>query len=175
LPELCLTQYLVGKKMIICELAGLRIHILRLNGEKLQINTDKNFADNKPLCFFRSTIEKNKKIFPESNSTVVDNTPMLVKKYMSWTDPDADANKLQQYADLYSGKWVGTSSIKRLATKGKSSSVFTPNVMKDFFEEAMFNAKYGQAKKILLAFILASWSGYGAFFFRVLKKTFDKS
>jgi len=171
LPELCLTQYLVGKKMIIRELDGLRIHILRLNGEKFQINTDKNFADNKPLCFFRSTIDTNKKFFPESNSTIVDNTPMLVKKYMSWTDPGADANKLEQYADLYSGKWVGTSSIRRLATKGKSSSVFSPNVMKDFFEEAMFNAKYGQAKKILLAFILAIWSGYGAFFFRVLKKS----
>ena len=169
LPEICLTQYLTEKKIKIRELVGLRIHILRLSGEKFQINTDKNFKENKPQCFFSVTIEANKKIFPERNSIITDNTSKLVKKYMSWIDTEADADTLQQYVDLYSGKWIGTSTIKRLAVKTKSNSVFSTNVMKNFFEEAMRNAKYAKAKKILLVFILGRWSGYGFFFLYVLK------
>lgn len=175
LPELCLTQYLIERKLVIRELTGFRIHILRMNGDKFQINTDKNFADNKPLCFFRDTIETNKKIFSVNDVTVANNTPGLVKKFMSWVDKEADAKTLQQYADLYSGKWIGAAKIKRLASKGKNNFVFSANVMKNFFEEAMRNAKYGQGKKVLIASILAAWSGYGSFFFRVLKKiTFDR-
>lgn len=176
LPELCLTQYLIEKEVSIHELVGLRIHILRLSGDRFQINTDKNFANNKPLCFFRDTIETNRNIFPDKNSIVVENTARLVKKYMRWVDVEADAQTLQHYADLYAGKWIGTSKIKRLAAKAKGNAVFSPNVMKNFFEETMRNAKYGQIKKILLASTLAAWSGYGSFFFRVLKRmSFNRS
>ncbi len=176
LPELCLTEFLKWKNVHIKDLIGLRIHILRMNGDKFQINTEKNFSDNKPLCFFRDTIETNKKIFSVNDVTVANNTPILVKKFMSWVDKEADAETLRQYADLYSGKWIGTANIKRLASKSKNNFVFSSNVMKNFFEEAMRNAKYGQVKKVLLASILAAWSGYGSFFFRVLKKiTFDRS
>ena len=43
LPELCLTEYLREKRISLKELAGLRIHILRLSGDKFQINTENYF------------------------------------------------------------------------------------------------------------------------------------
>jgi hypothetical protein len=170
LPELCLTEYLKWKNINIRELIGLRIHILRLNGDKFQINTDKNFSGNNPLCFFGETIKTNLRFLPEKNNVIANNTSRVVKKYMSWLNRQASENTLQQYADFYSGIWIGVSAIKGLASKGKSNSVFENNVMKNFFEEAMRNAKYGNAKKILVASILQAWSGYGFFFFKVLKK-----
>ncbi len=59
LPEHCLTLYLEEKGIKLRELTGFRIHILRMNGDKFQINTDKNFGDNRPLCFFAETIDLN--------------------------------------------------------------------------------------------------------------------
>jgi hypothetical protein len=170
LPELCLTEYLKWKNINIRELDGLRIHILRLNGDKFQINTDKNFSENEPLCFFRDTIETNKKLLLVQKGLDADNTPRLVKKYMSWVHPDADEATLQQYADLYNGEWIGVSKIKKLAAKGKNNPVFRLNVMKNFFEEVMNNAKYDKAKKFFLASALTAYAGYGFFFFRVFKK-----
>jgi hypothetical protein len=169
LPELCLTLYLEGKKIHIYELTGLRIHILRLNGDKFQINTDKNFEDNKPLCFFGETIKTNKRILPGQSNIIAGNTESLVKKYMGWIDTEANTTTLQQYADFYNGTWIGISTVQRLAAKGKSNPIFGTNVMKNFFEEAMRNSTYGQIKKFLLASTLLTSSGYGFFFFRVLK------
>lgn len=176
LPELCLTLYLIEKRIVIRELTGLRIHILRMNGDKFQINTDPNFADNLPLCFFRDSIEANKRILPLHNLIIKTNSEKLVSKYMGWVNKEADTETLQQYAKLYNGNWIGVSMIKELAAKGKDNPVFSANVMKNFFEETIRNAKYGQVKKIVLATTLAAVSGYGFFFFRVLKNiSFSKN
>ncbi len=171
LPELCLTQYLFERKICIRELVGLRIHILRLSGEKFQINTDRNFSENKPLCFFRDSILTNQKVLPEHSAVIADNITRLVKKYTSWANPDADETTLQQYVNLYMGTWIGVSKIKKLAIEGRNNHIFSPHVMKNYFEEALRNGKYGPGKKILFTTVLTAWSGYGFFFFRVLKNT----
>jgi hypothetical protein len=170
LPELCLTEYLRSKSINVRETTGLRIHILRLNGDKFQINTDKNFSGNAPLCFSRDSIATNKRIQPEQSMTPINRSEKLAKKYTSWVDNDASNDVLQLYADFYNGSWIDTSLVKRLALKGNGNPVFGENVMKNFFEEAIRNAKFGTAKKFLIAAILARDSGYGSFFFRVFKK-----
>ena len=170
LPELCLTEYLKEKGICIKELAGLRIHILRLNGDKFQINSDRNFTGNNPLCFFRDTIEANKKIQPDQGMAIINRGERLIKKYLSWLDGETDKDVLQQYADFYNGSWIGLSTIGRLAAKGRDNPVFVTTVMKNFFEEALRNGKYNVAKKFLVAFVLSNKSGYGSFFYRVWKK-----
>lgn len=176
LPEHYLTLYLEGKNIKMDELEGLRIHILRLNGEKFQINADRNFTANQPLCFFGETIKTNKQILSAKADLISSNTERLVKKYMSWLDKDANDEILQDYSRFYNGNWIGISSVKRLASKAKNNTVFTAGVMRNFFEEAMHNAKYGLGKKLVVASVLASAGGFGLFFFRVLKKiSFKKS
>ena len=125
LPELCMTDYLekIGVKKK--ELSGLRLHILRMNGEKFQINSDKNFPDNGPLCFYRGTIELCSKILPLNSMTIKKNFESLVKKYMSWIDRAADEKMLKHYADFYNGTWIGMSKVKRLAALGKNSRIFS--------------------------------------------------
>jgi hypothetical protein len=169
LPEHCLTWYLQEKNINLGELDSLRIHILRLNGDKFQINTNKWFAANQPLCFFGETIKINKEFLNGNEEFIAASTKRLVEKYLSWIDKDADEEILQDYSLFYNGKWIRVGRIKRLASKAKNNSVFTPVVMKNFFEETMRNAKFGKLKKILLASILASFGGFGIFFFRVLK------
>ena len=169
LPELCLTIYLQKNSISLRELTGLRIQILRMNGEKFQINTDKNFDANGPLCFYRETIEKNTELSPIQKNDLSANTARLVKKYMSWVDPGAGTKELQDYVDFYNGKWIGRNKINSLARKGNGNNIFTANVMKNFFEEAMRNATYEKSQKFFLAFLLYRQSGYGLFFFRVWK------
>jgi len=175
LPELCLTLYLFEKKIAIRELTGLRIHILRMNGDKFQINSDVNFPGNRPLCFFHETIEANKRILPDHNLIIKNNSEKLTSKYMSWVNKDANTETLHEYADLYNGKWISISKIRELAAKGKDNPVFRSNVMKNFFEETIRNAKYGQVKKLILASALTASSGYGFFFFRVLGNIQNKT
>lgn len=175
LPELCMTDYLEKIGIKKKELTGLRLHILRMNGDKFQINSEKNFSDNGPLCFYRGTIELCSKIIPDNSVTIQMNSEPLVKKYMSWIDPAADEKMLQCYADFYNGTWIGMSKIKRLAALEKNSTVFSNNVMKNFFEEAMRNANYGTVRNFFLASTLYMYSNYGIFFFKVWKYvTFNK-
>ena len=175
LPELCMTDYLGKTGVKKKELNDLRLHILRMNGDKFQINSDRNFTDNGPLCFYRGTIELCSKILPLDSTTIKDYSEPLVKKYMSWIDNDADDKMLKSYADFYNGTWIGTSKIKRLASLGRNNPVFSKNVMKNFFEEAMRNANYGSMRNFFLASVLYRYSSYGIFFFRVWKYvTFNK-
>ena len=175
LPELCMTDFLEKIGIKKKELKGLRLHILRMNGDKFQINSDKNFPDNGPLCFYRGTIELCSEILPNNSITIKENSESLVKKYMSWIDPVADDKMLQHYADFYNGTWIGMSKVKRLAASGKNNPVFSNNVMKNFFEEAMRNANYGRVRNFFLAFVLYMDSSYGIFFFKVWKYvTFNK-
>ena len=140
-----------------------------MKGDKVMINSDRNFTDNMPLCFYRETIDKCKKIHSSKPGIVIRNSIELVKKYMSWVNTHADKTLLHEYADFYNGHWIGISKVKKLAVKGRNNNIFNSHVMKSFFEEALRNAKYGQVKKIWLAFTLTIWAGYGIFFFRVLK------
>ena len=169
LPELCLTLYLNEENISIRELEGLRIHILRMNGDRFQINTDVNFADNRPLCFFRGSIEAIKRILPEHNVIIKINSEKLARKYMSWVDKDANAETLRQYGDLYNGKWIGASKVRELASKGRDNPVFGSNVMKNFFEQTILNANYGSMKIFFLVSILGIYSGHKMFFFGVWK------
>ena len=175
IPEYCMTVYLdrIGVKSN--ELHDIRLNILRMNGEKFQVNSDKNFTNNGPLCFYKKTIGLAKEMLCRVQNILDENSNDLVKKYMSWVDVTADKILLEEYAYLYEGNWIEISKIKRLAVKGRANPVFNANVMKNFFEEVMQNGKYGHLKKILLAVTLTFWAGYGTFFFRVLKKTFDRS
>jgi hypothetical protein len=169
IPELCMSAYLNKTGVKKEELTGLRLHILRMNGEKFQINSDKNFSANGPLCFYRGTIGLNKRILPEQTEIIAKNSAHLVKKYMSWLNDEADQETLRQYADFYQGRWIGTARISRLAAKGEYNLMFTPNVMKNFFEMAIRNSGYGFFKKVLLTSVLLFYRGYGFFFFRIWK------
>ena len=172
LPEHCLTLYLREKSLMLRELSGLRIQILRLNGDKFQINSDKNFSGNDPVCFFRDTIEANKKILGFHENLIEYNSVILAKKYMSWIDEGAENSELQHYADLYLGKWISVSRIKRLAQLSRHKTVFSAHVMKSFFEESLHNATYSNVQKFLFVSTLTAYAGYGFFFFRVLKNIF---
>ncbi len=169
IPEFCMTVYLekIGVKRD--ELYGIRLHILRMKGDKFLVNSDRNFRGNGPLCFYSETICKCKKILFREPDIVIRNSSELVKKYMSWINTQPNKTLLHEYADFYSGHWIGISKVKKLAVKGRNNNIFNSHVMKSFFEEALRNAKYGQLKKIWLAFTLTIWAGYGIFFFRVLK------
>ncbi len=98
----------------------------------------------------------------------------LVKKYISWVDPEAGNEELQQYADFYCGKWIGPSKISRLARKGRDNRIFNSHVMKNFFEESLHRASYSAGRKFIVASVLSTSAGYGSFFFRVLKNTLFK-
>jgi hypothetical protein len=83
----------------------------------------------------------------------------------------ADTETLQQYADLYNGKWVGTSPVKKLLSKTISNPVFSPQVMKNFLKKTIRNAKYGMSKKLFLASVLTVFGGMD-FSFSGIKKHF---
>jgi hypothetical protein len=93
---------------------------------------------------------------------------------MSWIDPAAEDKLLKLYADFYNGTWIGMSEIKRLAASGKDTPVFSNNVMMNFFEEAMRNARYGIIKKSFLAIILTLKTGFGFFFIRLFISLLNK-
>jgi len=178
-PELCMTLYLDKNSIAHKELTGLRIHILRSSGEKVQINTERNFSDNNPYCFHLKMIEKNEEILPEGSDISRVNGLGLAKKYTSWLDPDASETILHRYADFYCGQWPGSRYIKRLAKKSKNNRVFTNVVMKDFFERAINVADSGLMKLFFLVTTLSVIEGTG-FYFRVwknrlLKRTINKN
>ena len=169
-PELCMTLYLDHLEVKRKELTGLRLHILRMNGDKFQVNSDKNFPDNGPYCFYAETIKKNIGTVPEYSDIITINVHKLVKKYLSWIDKEADEKLLNDYALFYTGSWIPVKTIGKLAAKAKKSKVFTSHVMKNFFEEALHNARYSPAQKFLVALSLLFKSEYGIFFIRVWRK-----
>jgi len=169
IPELCMTVYLDHLSVKRYELKGLRIHILRMNGDKFQVNSDKNFEENNPLVFTEVVIDRNSELFVEGSDNIEASRTGLAKKYTSWIDPEADEKLLNDYAAFYRGKWVGSKKIIRLAKKSKTSKALKSSVMKSFFEGAMRNATYGGLKKFIIAQLLYLHSAYGMFFFRVWK------
>ena len=168
-PELCMTVFLDDRSVDHKELEGLRIHILRSSGEKVQINTEKNFPDNNPHCFHLKIIERNTEILPEGSDIATVNGRRLAKKYTYWIDAEADETVLNKYADLYFGKWPGTGYIKRLAKRSKENKVFSVVVMKDFFERAIRLANYGKLDTLRLLTILSVAGGAGLYYLKVWK------
>ena len=172
-PELCMTTYLNAKSIPYQELSDLRIHILRTNGEKFQINSDKNFFYNNPHCFNGKVFTSNREIVAENN--IIDkNIFQLVKKYASWADKEANDKVLNHYAWFYTGIRIASKHIMRLAHKARNNRIFESAVMKDFFEEGIRNGKYGQLRKFFLVLVLTFYSGQGLFFLRVWGNQFFK-
>lgn len=169
-PELCMTFYLQQAGVNRKELAGIRLHILRMNDEKFQINSDKNFSLNIPQCFFRQTIDANVQILPDEKDVISKNSVRLVKKYMRWINNKADHDTLEKYAEFYNGAWIGLSAVGYLAAKGKSNPIFAANVMRNFFENAFSHARYSSIRKFLLATTLLFKGGYGFLIIKVWLK-----
>ena len=174
-PEFCMTVYLDSIGVQRKELTGLRLHILRNNGFHFQINSEKHFEGNEPLCFYSETIKTAEKILIENKDAIKKRSYDLAKKYTSWIDKDGSEKLYESYAGFYEGNWIDTSIIKRLAIIGKENKIFKNSVMKNFFEEAMRNASYSDYRKILLASILMLYSGYGLFFFKVWRSIKSKA
>ncbi len=169
IPELCMTVYLDHKNIRRQELHGLRLHILRMSGEKFQINTVKDLSSNDPHCFHKKMIRRNADILPDGSEILEANSRKLAKKYTSWLDTGADEKVLNIYSDLYNGQWPGIGHIIRLAKKAKHNNVFTSIVMKDFFEGSIFKSRYGQLKILTLVIILTLTGGSGFYYFRIWK------
>ena len=168
-PELLLVIFLQQQNISINELKGLRIHILRMNGHKFQINTCKDFDINSPLCFYALTADKCRQLLKNNPSRLLENEVRVTKKYVSWIDTDANDELLDTYAHFKAGTWMSLKETKELARRANVSKVFTPNVMKEFFESAIMNAKYGALKMLLQATTLAR-NGYGTYYFKVIRK-----
>jgi hypothetical protein len=169
LPELCLTLYLRQKGFLINELSELRIHILRKNGDKFQINTDKNFTENNPHFFHHKTRNKVNEILPPHSDITNKNTKHIVKKYISWIYPGATNDLLDEYVNFFEGGKISFNKVSVLAKKTKTSNLFMPFIMRDFFETAFRRSHFGIVKKLFLASLLMRHTNYGMFYFRVLK------
>lgn len=173
-PELCLRTYLDAFGVRYAPLDGIRVHILRSNGNKFRICSDRHFENNEPLCFFTDAIQKNKDVLPDGNTLMAANTRVLVFKYLGWIDDKLTTGDLEEYYNFYSGQWIPGRKIQRLALLARKDKKLSPAVMKNFFEEAIRKARYAVGKKLLLAFVLYRYGGYGTFYFRVIKKMITK-
>lgn len=167
-PELFMSVYLKNNNVSVREIFGFRIHILRMNGEKFSINSDKYFEDNSPLCFYKPSIEKCIGFLPPGNSEIANNSERLAKKYLSWMVQEE--NEINEYASFYKGNWISLGKIKKLVNINKNQKIFADHVLRDFFEISFWNAKYNFFKKILLATLLAVKGGYGLLYFSIIKK-----
>lgn len=170
-PELCLRTYLDHFPLPFRLLEGIRVIILRSNGNRFRLCSDRYFGNNEPVCFFRVSIENNKGVLPAGSDDLKLNTRVLITKYLIWLDPKISRERLEHYTRFYEGKWIAPGLIKALARQAKETSVFNPSVMKSFFEEAMWNAEYGWFRKFRFAWIMSRHSNQGNFYFRVMKKT----
>lgn len=172
IPELCLSVYLSSKGLAATELRSLRLSILRMNGDRILVNSAPEFEFNSPLCFFSNTVLKNEAIAPTGKNLVSQNSRRLSRKYLSWLCPGADDSILEKYYTFYIGRWMPLSLLKNLAVRARKDRTFTRHVMRDFFEGGLWSAKYGSLGRFVVALILLIYSGYGLFFFRIWKKRF---
>jgi hypothetical protein len=167
-PELFMSVYLKNKNVPMRETVGFRIHILRMNGEKFSINSDKHFEGNSPLCFYKPSIEKCIAFLPSGNSEITNNGERLAKKYLSWMV--REENEINEYASFYKGNWIPLGKIKKLININKNQKIFADHVLRDFFEMSFWNANYDFMRKILMATSLAARGGNGLLYFSVIKK-----
>lgn len=170
IPELFMSVYLKNKGVPVYEASGIRIQILRANGEKFSINSDKHFEANAPLCFYKPSIEKCISFLPAESSEVAKNSNRLVKKYLSWILQNGDGEIIEDYASFNKGHWISLNKIVHLINVSKCKKTFADHVLRDFFEISFWNAKYNFFKKALLATLLAVKGGYGLLYFNIIKK-----
>lgn len=168
-PELLMTVFLKKNNVIINEITGLRIHVLRMSGEKFQINTCKDFFDNWPMCFYSVVVDKCRGLLQNNKWIFEKNDLQVTEKYLSWLDRGLNEDQLKIYAAFKNGEWLSLRETAQLAKLAKRTKRFLPNVMQNFFETAIMNAKYGVAKTMIQASVLAI-NGYGLFYFKVLRK-----
>jgi len=169
-PELCLRTYLDMENIKPDLLEGIRVHILRANGDIFRICSDRSFSRNEPLCFVDKTIDRNRIIFPAGSSIVDENLANLVLKYMNWVFEGDTSIAVQVYLDLFNGKWVGTAPLKALARKAGTQVVLADHVIRLFLEKALRRANYGFVSKLRFAWIMFVHSPFGHLYFRVLLK-----
>ena len=169
-PELFMSVYLKNKSVPMRETVGFRIHILRMNGEKFSINSDKHFEGNSPLCFYKPIIEKCISFLPSKSNEVANTSTQLAKKYVSWILPERSEQEINEYVSFYKGNWIPLVKITKLVNINKQQKIFADHVLRDFFEISFWNAKYNFFKKTLLATLLAVKSGYGLLYFSIIKK-----
>jgi hypothetical protein len=169
-PELFMSVFLKNSNIPVREIFGFRIHILRMNGEKFPINSDKHFEGNSPLCFYKPSIEKCIGLLPSESNELANNSTKLAKKYIRWILNDGSEKEINEYASFYNGNWISLDKITQLVNINKHKKIFADHVLKDFFEISFWNAKYNFFKKILLATLLAVKGGYGLLYFNIIKK-----
>jgi len=168
IPELFMSVYLKNRNVSIREASGIRIQILRTNGEKFSINSDKHFEANTPLCFYKPSIEKCISFLPSGSNEVTNNSARLVKKYLSWILQDE--KKIDDYASFNKGNWISLDKIVHLINISKQKRIFADHVLRDFFEISFWNAKYNLFNSALLATLLAVKGRYGLLYFNIMKK-----
>ena len=168
IPELFMSVYLKNRNVPIREASGIRIQILRANGEKFSINSDKHFEANTPLCFYKPSIEKCISFLPSGSNEVTNNSARLVKKYLSWILQDE--KKIDDYASFNKGNWISLDKIVHLINISKQKRIFADHVLRDFFEISFWNAKYDLFNSALLATLLAVKGRYGLLYFNIMKK-----
>ena len=168
IPELFMSVYLKNRNVPIREASGIRIQILRTNGEKFSINSDKHFEANTPLCFYKPSIEKCISFLPSGSNEVTNNSARLVKKYLSWILQDE--KKIDDYASFNKGNWISLDKIVHLINISKQKRIFADHVLRDFFEISFWNAKYNLFNSALLATLLAVKGRYGLLYFNIMKK-----
>lgn len=166
-PERCLKTYLENQSVLHKEIEGIRIHILRSNGNMFRICSDQYFESNEPLCFFGETIGKNLAVLPEGSDQLSRNQNTLIQRYTHWIRPSATKSELESYTRFYQGEWISAAAIRQLAQASAEQRVLHPSVMKSFFEQALRASKAGFGKKARLALLLAHHTREGLFFIRV--------
>lgn len=168
LPEFCMSVYYREKKWPVNELSGLRVTIRRTSGVAIQINTDRNFMNNMPLCFDRKSIQVNREIVLEHFQTVEERWPLMVRKYLGWLIPGLTEREFSFYSEILMGKRFAPALAGRIAATARQSGKFTPNVFKGFLEQSVRNARYSFIKKFILVLRISISGRYGLFFFKVL-------
>jgi hypothetical protein len=169
IPELALRTYLdrFNVKHRVSE--GIRFTILRANGSRFLVNSDKQFDFNLPNSFFKETVERNRKVLPENIQSFNENESRILFKYLKWVDDTATDERLKKYDDFYKGKWIGAGPVKELVMKCRQSKSLDRSVIKSFFETALRVSEYGLTLKLAFAFIM--WqAGFGFYYFRIIKK-----
>jgi len=170
IPELFMSVYLKKKNVSVCEASGIRIQIVRANGEKFSINSDKHFEANSPLCFYKPSIEKCISFLPSGSNEIANNSTRLVKKYLSWILKNEDEKKIDDYASFNNGNWIFLGKVMQLVNISKRQRTFADHVLRDFFETSFWNAKYSFFKATLLATLLTVKGRYGLLCFSIIKK-----
>lgn len=168
-PEVLLGYYLSSNEIGWKETEGIRLQILRLNESRVQLNSDRHFNGNLPLCFHKQTIESSKAMTSDPD-IIKENLRRLIIKYAGWVLPKASPSEMQILINYFNGQKVSNlAPLRKLAAKS-NHKIFVHSVIRDFLEMGIWNAQYDFLTRLRLAATLMFTTGHGSFYFRVLKK-----